>query len=76
MIIVKPIASLMPREQKKILAEIFFECFNVAGFSFCCQSSCSLAASWCSKQITQKDRSLTGLVIESGEQFTNVVPVV
>lgn len=54
--------------------EIMFESFNVPGLYIAVQAVLSLAASWASRQATE--RSLTGTVIDSGDGVTHVIPVV
>ena len=51
-----------------------FESFNVPGLYIAVQAVLSLAASWASRQVTQ--RSLTGTVVDSGDGVTHVIPVV
>lgn len=51
-----------------------FETFNVPGLYIAVQAVLALAASWTSKQVTQ--RTLTGTVIDSGDGVTHVIPVV
>ena len=66
--------------EKKILfyvclfSEIMFESFNVPGLYIAVQAVLSLAASWASRQVTE--RSLTGTVIDSGDGVTHIIPVV
>jgi actin-related protein 3 len=50
-----------------------FETFNVPGLYIAVQAVLALAASWTSKQVTQK--TLTGTVIDSGDGVTHVIPV-
>jgi len=51
-----------------------FETFNVPGLYIAVQAVLALAASWTSKQVTEK--TLTGTVIDSGDGVTHVIPVV
>lgn len=51
-----------------------FETFNVPGLYIAVQAVLALAASWTSKQVTQ--RTLTGTVVDSGDGVTHVIPVV
>lgn len=51
-----------------------FESFNVPGLYIAVQAVLSLAASWASRQAS--GRSLTGIVIDSGDGVTHVIPVV
>ena len=44
------------------------------GLYIAVQAVLSLAASWASRQVTE--RSLTGTVIDSGDGVTHVIPVV
>ncbi len=50
-----------------------FETFNVPGLYIAVQAVLALAASWTSKQVTE--RVLTGTVIDSGDGVTHVIPV-
>lgn len=59
-------------ENREQTAEIFFESFNVQGLYIAVQAVLALAASWTSKQTT--DRTLTGTVIDSGDGVTHVIP--
>jgi len=60
-------------ENREYLAEIMFETFNVPGLYIAVQAVLALAASWTSKQVTEK--TLTGTVIDSGDGVTHVIPV-
>jgi len=64
---------LNPPENREYTAEIMFETFNVPGLYIAVQAVLALAASWSSKQVTE--RSLTGTVIDSGDGVTHVIPV-
>mmetsp|Transcript_5618 Transcript_5618/g.5782 ORF Transcript_5618/g.5782 Transcript_5618/m.5782 type:complete len:418 (-) Transcript_5618:448-1701(-) len=64
---------LNPPENREYTAEIMFETFNVPGLYIAVQAVLALAASWTSKQVTE--RSLTGTVIDSGDGVTHVIPV-
>jgi len=64
---------LNPPENREYLAEIMFETFNVPGLYIAVQAVLALAASWTSKQVTEK--TLTGTVIDSGDGVTHVIPV-
>ena len=61
-----------PPENREQTAEIFFESFNIKGLYIAVQAVLALAASWSSKQVT--DRTLTGTVIDSGDGVTHVIP--
>jgi len=50
-----------------------FETFNVPGLYIAVQAVLALAASWTSKDCTEK--TLTGTVIDSGDGVTHVIPV-
>jgi actin-related protein 3 len=64
---------LNPPENREYTAEIMFETFNVPGMYIAVQAVLALAASWTSKNVTE--RSLTGTVIDSGDGVTHVIPV-
>ncbi|KAI6241176.1 Actin-related protein 3 [Aphelenchoides fujianensis] len=60
-------------ENREYTAEIMFETFNVPGLYIAVQAVLALAASWQSREVNQ--RSLTGLVIDSGDGVTHCIPV-
>jgi len=60
-------------ENREYTAEVMFETFNVPGLYIAVQAVLALAASWTSKQVTE--RTLTGTVIDSGDGVTHVIPV-
>jgi actin-related protein 3 len=60
-------------ENREYTAEIMFETFNVPGLYIAVQAVLALAASWTSKQVSEK--TLTGTVIDSGDGVTHVIPV-
>jgi len=60
-------------ENRENTAEIMFESFNVPGLYIAVQAVLALAASWQSRELNQ--RSLTGLVIDSGDGVTHCIPV-
>lgn len=60
-------------ENREYLAEIMFETFNVPGLYIAVQAVLALAASWTSRDVTE--RTLTGTVIDSGDGVTHVIPV-
>lgn len=60
-------------ENREYTAEIMFETFNVPGLYIAVQAVLSLAASWASRPIDE--RTLTGIVIDSGDGVTHVIPV-
>jgi actin-related protein 3 len=64
---------LNPPENREFTAEIMFETFNVPGMYIAVQAVLALAASWTSKDVSE--RSLTGTVIDSGDGVTHVIPV-
>jgi actin-related protein 3 len=51
-----------------------FESFNVPGLYIAVQAVLALAASWASRPM--EERTLTGVVIDSGDGVTHVIPVV
>lgn len=60
-------------ENREFTAEIMFETFNAKGLYIAVQAVLALAASWPTRKI--EDRSLTGLVIDSGDGVTHCIPV-
>jgi actin-related protein 3 len=60
-------------ENREYTAEIMFESFNVPGLYIAVQAVLALAASWTSRPIGE--RTLTGIVIDSGDGVTHVIPV-
>ncbi|XDV47134.1 hypothetical protein PO909_016839 [Leuciscus waleckii] len=60
-------------ENREYLAEIMFETFSVPGLYIAVQAVLALAASWTSKQVGK--RTLTGIVIDSGDGVTHAIPV-
>jgi len=64
---------LNPPENREFTAEVMFETFNIPGLYIGTQAVLALAASWTSKQVTEK--TLTGTVIDSGDGVTHVIPV-
>ncbi|KAI1242579.1 hypothetical protein IHE44_0000111 [Lamprotornis superbus] len=63
-------------ENREYLAEIMFESFNIPGLYIAVQVNkavLALAASWTSRQVGE--RTLTGIVIDSGDGVTHVIPV-
>ncbi|CAI4223144.1 unnamed protein product [Auanema sp. JU1783] len=60
-------------ENREYTAEIMFESFNVPGLYIAVQAVLALAASWQSRQA--HERSLTGLVVDSGDGVTHCIPV-
>lgn len=61
-------------ENREYTAEIMFETFNVPGLYIAVQAVLALAASWASRPV--EERTLTGIVIDSGDGVTHVIPVV
>ena len=61
-------------ENREYTAEIMFESFNVSGLYIAVQAVLALAASWVNKAV--EDRNLTGIVVDSGDGVTHVIPVV
>jgi len=64
---------LNPPENREYTAEVMFETFNVPGLYIAVQAILALAASWTSRQVSE--RTLTGTVIDSGDGATHVIPV-
>lgn len=60
-------------ENREYTAEVMFETFNVPGLYIAVQAILALAASWTSRQVS--DRTLTGTVIDAGDGVTHVIPV-
>eukprot|EP00897_Mesotaenium_endlicherianum_P010570 jgi/Mesen1/9541/ME000064S08887 len=63
-------SPLTPPEHREYSAEIMFETFNVAGLYIAVQAVLALAAGY-----TATQAPLTGVVVDSGEGVTHVVPV-
>lgn len=61
-------------ENREYTAEIMFESFNVPGLYIAVQAVLALSASWVNRNIDE--RTLTGIVIDSGDGVTHVIPVV
>lgn len=61
-------------ENREYTAEIMFETFNVPGLYIAVQAVLALAASWASRPV--EERTLTGIVVDSGDGVTHVIPVV
>lgn len=61
-------------ENREYTAEIMFETFNVPGLYIAVQAVLALAASWASRPVDE--RTLTGIVVDSGDGVTHVIPVV
>lgn len=59
---------LNPPENRENTAEIMFESFNVGGLYIAVQAVLALAASWTSSKVSE--RTLTGVVIDSGDGVT------
>jgi len=59
-------------ENREYLAEMMFESFNVPGMYIAVQAVCALASLWIDRE---REKSLTGVVIDSGDGVTHVVPV-
>jgi len=59
-------------ENREYLAEMMFESFNVPGMYIAVQAVCALASLWIDRD---REKSLTGVVIDSGDGVTHVVPV-
>ncbi|KAK6909242.1 actin binding protein [Kwoniella mangroviensis CBS 8886] len=64
---------LNPPENRENTAEIMFESFNVQGLYIAVQAVLALAASWTSSKVNE--RTLTGVVIDSGDGVTHTIPV-
>lgn len=60
-------------ENREYTAEIMFETFNVPGLYIAVQAVLALAASWASRPV--EERTLTGIVVDSGDGVTHVIPV-
>ncbi|KAL7418531.1 Actin-related protein 3 [Cryptotrichosporon argae] len=63
---------LNPPENRENTAEIMFESFNVQGLYIAVQAVLALAASWTSSKVNE--RTLTGVVIDSGDGVTHTIP--
>uniref|UniRef100_A0A7E4UZ41 Actin-related protein 3 n=1 Tax=Panagrellus redivivus TaxID=6233 RepID=A0A7E4UZ41_PANRE len=64
---------LNPPENREYLGEIMFETFNIPGLYIAVQAVLALAASWPYRK--SEERSLTGMVLDSGDGLTHAVPV-
>lgn len=64
---------LNPPENREYTAEIMFESFNVPGLYIAVQAVLALAASWASS--STRTKTLTGVVVDSGDGVTHVIPV-
>lgn len=62
-------------ENREATAEIMFETFGVPGIYIGVQAVLALAASWGSSKATS-DKPLTGIVVDSGDGVTHIIPVV
>ncbi|VVC43632.1 Actin family,Actin/actin-like conserved site [Cinara cedri] len=60
-------------ENREYTAEIMFETFNVPGLYIAVQAVLALSASWKSRPL--HERILTGLVVDSGDGVTHIIPV-
>ncbi|KAI7688062.1 Actin-related protein 3 [Sarcoptes scabiei] len=60
-------------ENREYTAEIMFETFNVPGLYIAVQAVLALAASWTHR--SKGSRTLTGIVIDSGDGVTHCIPV-
>lgn len=60
-------------ENREFTAEIMFETFGVPGLYIAVQAVLALAASWVSRPVGE--RTLTGVVVDSGDGVTHVIPV-
>ncbi|XP_074603780.1 actin-related protein 3B-like [Brevipalpus obovatus] len=58
-------------ENREYTAEIMFESFNVPGLYIAVQAVLALVASWAYAKV----QSLTGIVLDSGDGVTHVIPV-
>lgn len=65
---------LNPPENREYTAEVMFETFGVPGMYIAVQAILALAASW-SARTKVEDRTLTGVVVDSGDGVTHVIPV-
>lgn len=67
-------------ENREMTAEIMFETFNVKGLNIGVQAVLALYAQWMNDERVEKGASagspdLTGLVVDSGDGLTHVIPV-
>nr|ACO10729.1 Actin-related protein 3 [Caligus rogercresseyi] len=58
-------------ENREYTAEIMFESFNIPGLYIAVQAVLALCSSWSAKKMTT-----TGLVVDSGDGVTHIIPVV
>merc|ERR1712166_1611010 len=61
-------------KNKDYMAEVMFETFNVPGLQIAVQAVLALIASWSSKK-AQGRNPMTGLVVDSGDGVTHIIPV-
>ncbi|GAB4819485.1 hypothetical protein N2152v2_006531 [Parachlorella kessleri] len=68
---------LNPPEARELTAEIFFETFDAPGLHIGVQAVLALYASFAAAERKQKEpgRTLTGLVVDSGDGCTHAIPV-
>eukprot|EP00404_Azadinium_spinosum_P032680 CAMPEP_0180585392 /NCGR_PEP_ID=MMETSP1037_2-20121125/16089_1 /TAXON_ID=632150 /ORGANISM="Azadinium spinosum, Strain 3D9" /LENGTH=429 /DNA_ID=CAMNT_0022603495 /DNA_START=44 /DNA_END=1333 /DNA_ORIENTATION=+ len=67
-------------ENRELMAEIMFETFNVKGLHIAVQAVLALYAQWVNEVKVEQERTaaspdLTGLVVDSGDGLTHVMPV-
>jgi actin-related protein 3 len=62
-------------ENREMTGEIMFETFNVPAMYIAVQGVLALAASWGSAK-SAADKPLTGVVVDSGDGVTHIIPVV
>eukprot|EP00928_Gymnodinium_smaydae_P040361 TRINITY_DN27378_c0_g5_i1.p1 TRINITY_DN27378_c0_g5~~TRINITY_DN27378_c0_g5_i1.p1 ORF type:complete len:428 (-),score=91.74 TRINITY_DN27378_c0_g5_i1:107-1390(-) len=64
-------------ESRERTAEIMFETFNVKGLHIAVQAVLALYGQWCQRaeEFSTPSMDLTGLVIDSGDGLTHIIPV-
>lgn len=62
-------------ENRELMAEMMFETFNVNGLHIAVQAVLALCSQRVGDDVSHSSRDLTGLVVDSGDGLTHVIPV-